>query len=838
MSDHYLVNRDGATALSEIIAQTQQTPLTLSLDEVTVEIPGHPIEGENWAPQLAPFKPWVHDAALDERNELDGTDGDLLIVGALGMGISDEERESLIGDAVHGDGPKAPAGRADAASSTAGMTPHQLWEAGLTPPWRGEEATAGACPPAEDDQGDGGRERELLVPSGTDVAAGKDRETMDYDRETLIASRETSNEIRETIELSGVASEQERFALNVPVKVREDGDGYALSAVHLSVLAEHGLPADNLVVVVPSSIGGRPVVRIASEAFARRFTSGVRVRLLVVPDSVEVVGAQAFGSVCAETIYLGRNVRTYDPAPLDMALPSPRLEARRYQVHPQNETFFVQDGSLLERLRGAFGEGAACGSGAVCQGGASESVAVCAPCAREGKEASAEDSEAALASAASPRTAVPSRLLFVEAPYDEEVALPAGVRIMAAAAFAKGCPPPRVLDAPLSLERVDGSVPPETLWRSDNPAALKRVVARCGGRVTDYQAVEQEECWYGFGATHEEDGLPEDARTEVSRPMDGDACTASGAARSSSVVREAHLVAGPPAPDSVSRRFSSAAHARVRGAATLSPREIAANAASAMVAPVSTADRLALPRAVQGAALTAIAERALITAPATLVIPETVRAIADGNTAKGTRKLMLSEGLQSIGAHCFCSRTLAGPVLIPSSVTSIGEGSFEYAVVRLAAADTVVHITSDQLISCFLTDASDGIPFDFERYDTQLLAGRGLPDHLGALLHRLAAPFRLESAMTARIVDALRERATDVMAAVAREGDIALVRALAEGGFLDNETFFERQIERLRASNRTDCVLYLMNWHRDRQEAARAASAAAKPQRARDRFAL
>lgn len=49
-------------------------------------------------------------------------------------------------------------------------------------------------------------------------------------------------------------------------------------------------------------------------------------------------------------------------------------------------------------------------------------------------------------------------------------------------------------------------------------------------------------------------------------------------------------------------------------------------------------------------------------------------------------------------------RTLVGPVLIPASVTSIGEGSFEYAIVRLAAADAVVHITSDQLISCFLED--------------------------------------------------------------------------------------------------------------------------------------
>ena len=113
----------------------------------------------------------------------------------------------------------------------------------------------------------------------------------------------------------------------------------------------------------------------------------------------------------------------------------------------------------------------------------------------------------------------------------------------------------------------------------------------------------------------------------------------------------------------------------------MSAREAAANAASAMAAPVSAADRLALPREVGGAPLAYVAERALITAPATLVIPDTVREVRDGNACKGTRKLILPEGLRVIGAHCFCSRTLVGPVLIPASVISIGEGSFEYRCV-------------------------------------------------------------------------------------------------------------------------------------------------------------
>ena len=787
MNASTLVFRDEITPAVDLIAQMQENPLHLALSDVSIEEPGHPIEGENWRPQLAPYKPWVHDAALDETDELAGTDGDLLIVGALGMGITDEERMALIGDAVHGEGPTAAEGKTVECEAARALTPHELWTLGQTPRWNPGQSQGEAASAA---------------PDAALCETSECRETLDNDlshsntcRETLAKSRETTGERAyglvegPTKELAEEPTEEalRHFATNVPLTVRRDGDGFAVSAMHLSVLAEHGLPADNLVVVVPSSIDGVPVKRIASEAFARRYTSGAHVRLLMVPDTVEVVGAQAFGSVCAHVVYLGAGVRTYDPAPLDMALPNPHLERRQYLVSADNERFAVQDGCLLEKMGDAPASisGAQPGVGARADDQDADS--------RDAGNQVADGRDADISCARGSW-----RLLFAEAPYEERLAIPDGVRVVGPAAFAKGCPLPRVLDAPDTLERVDGSVHPETIWRGSAPTALARIVRRCGGRVTDFSAVEQDGCWYDF---------------------------AEG---------EARLVAGPPAPDSVSRRFSSAAHARAHDEAALSPREIAAEAAAAMVAPVPVTDRLALPREVNGFPLTTIVERALITAPATLVVPDTVRAIADGNACKGTRKLMLPEGLRSIGAHCFCSRSLAGPVLIPASVTSIGEGSFEYAVVRLAAVDAVVHITSDQLLSCFTEAAIDGIPFDFERYDSQLIAGRGLPDHLGALLHRVAAPFHLAPEMRARIVDALRERAADAVAAVAREGDIACVRALAEAGFLDDAQLFDRQIERLRASNRTDCVLFLMNWQHDRAEILRAAA----PKRARDRFAL
>ena len=68
-----LVFRDATSSLDDLIARVQENPIHLTLADVTIEEPGHPIEGENWRPQLAPYKPWVHDAALDETEELDGT---------------------------------------------------------------------------------------------------------------------------------------------------------------------------------------------------------------------------------------------------------------------------------------------------------------------------------------------------------------------------------------------------------------------------------------------------------------------------------------------------------------------------------------------------------------------------------------------------------------------------------------------------------------------------------------------------------------------------------------------------------------------------------------------
>ena len=121
-------------------------------------------------------------------------------------------------------------------------------------------------------------------------------------------------------------------------------------------------------------------------------------------------------------------------------------------------------------------------------------------------------------------------------------------------------------------------------------------------------------------------------------------------------------------------------------------------------------------------------------------------------------------------------------MLIPASVRSVGEGSFEYAVCRLSHVGAIVHVSADQLLTCFLTDASDGVPFDFGRYDELLRSGKNLPDRLGALLHRLAVPYRLADDMRSVLVSHLRGYGREAQERIAREGDRNMVEALVKAG--------------------------------------------------------
>ncbi|RKI97152.1 hypothetical protein D7W09_01080 [bacterium D16-34] len=516
--------------------------------------------------------------------------------------------------------------------------------------------------------------------------------------------------------------------------VRHDNEGWALCGVNLRRIAELLDAREGLVVVLPSSIGGVPVVRIAAEAFARRLVQGVGVSLLVIPDSVRSIGAGAFGALSATCVYLGADLEVLGEQVCDLAGVSPRLCRREYAINPQNKTYYVDNGSLYKR-----GE--------------------------EGDE-----------------------LVFLASPYPEQITISDSVTQIGSAAFAQGCEMPRVVRCSKRLTRVIAKTFDDAVWICPACAPAYHQLYRRGVRLAGQHALEQDGCWYDF--------------------IDG----------------EAVLVAGPPAPASVSKRFSEAAAVRaavIRGendrdeVPSLSEE---VNAAVAdFIAPPQPTDLLMLPKNVSGMPLTRIGVRALPHAPATLIVPDSVRIIERENACRGTVSLTLPEGLQAIGEHCFWSRTLQAPVEIPASVTSVGQGCFEYAICRLGQTGAIVHLSADQLLSCFLVNPRDGIPFDFARYDELLTSGKNLPDRLGGMLHRIATPFRLTETTRDTLVRMLLERKREAMERVAQEGDVTMVEQLAHAGFINAETF-DQQIELLRVRNRTDCVLFLMEWHRRQRE--------------------
>lgn len=643
MTVNELVFCDTTTPIDDLVVQVIKNMPTLSASEVEVVDAAKAVDGEVWSPQLPAYRAWkVQDA-------VEGTDGDLLVVGSLGMGISDAEREALVAR----------------------------------------------------------------------------------------AKREQPTEQKAAALVSAYSPADVRGA----VEVRQDVDGYALVGIDLRRFAAVVGCNEGLVVAVPAYVDGVPVVRIAAEAFSRRFVQGVGVRLLVVPDTVMRIAANTFLTLSAGHIHLGCGVEKVGEQPCDLAGVSPRLRRREYSVNVRNEHYVAHEGSLFSE-KGA-------------------------------------------------------RLLFLASPYARHFELPGSVEHIGSAAFAAGCEPPSMVGCSSALRQVDSKVWDAAVWRCPKQAPAYRVLALRGVRLAGPDAVEVGSCWYDFDE------------------------------------RGAVLVAGPPAPSTASKRFAAAA--AVRAAAARGQGEqldvLLSDGATAISgapgAPDSPDEYLALPQVVSDVALVRIGAGALPHAPASLVVADTVTFVETGNTCRGTKRLVLPEGLRRIGAHCFCSRILEGPVSIPASVCSLGEGSFEYAVCRLEHTGSIVHVSADQLLNCFLAEPLDGIPFDFARYDVLLRGGKNLPDRLGAVLHRLTVPYRLAADTRDALVAYLRNCERDAQERVAQEGDREMVEALVKAGFIDERTF-DRQIELLRRGNRTDCVAYLMQWHRGQM----------KPSVAKDRFAL
>lgn len=373
------------------------------------------------------------------------------------------------------------------------------------------------------------------------------------------------------------------------------------------------------------------------------------------------------------------------------------------------------------------------------------------------------------------------RLVCGDAPCEANLVLPDGLEEIDVGAWPQGCPAPGCVHYPSSLCQVESTTFDRSLWVGAGAASVRQLVRR-GARIASPHAIHLDEAWYDF---------------------DGD---------------EAVLVCGPAVGLSVSQKFATNAIRKLEGAHAIVP---SAATASGVSRHDGHAKVFAPPRAVEGRTLRRIARNAVQHAAETVTLPSTVRRIEDGNAFKRTRNLSLPEGLETIGAHCFCSRELEGIVQIPASVRSIGTGSFEYAVCRFVRSGAIVHIPADQLLNCFIGPGSghdeealdaDKDPFDFARYDAVLEGGKNIPDRLGALIHRIETPVELSEATLRTLLEKLEGYGNEALVRIAREGSLSQVAKLYETGFLANGRF-DTQIELLRRHNRIDCVMYLMDQH-------------------------
>ena len=224
------------------------------------------------------------------------------------------------------------------------------------------------------------------------------------------------------------------------VSVQQEDEGYALVGFDLRKLAEAAGVATGLVVVLPSFVDGKPVVRIAPGAFARRLVRGIGVDVLVVPDTVRRIGAGAFSALPGRHIHLGAAVSMGGEQACDLLGVTPPLERRTYSVSAGNASYRADGGSLLS----ADGE----------------------------------------------------HLLFFAPPYAADCALPEGVKFVGEYAFCQGCATPHVVRASQGLTQVKARQWDDALWICPDEAPAAARLRKRGVRVCGLAAAHRDACWF------------------------------------------------------------------------------------------------------------------------------------------------------------------------------------------------------------------------------------------------------------------------------------------------------------------------------------------------------
>ncbi|MDO4442934.1 MAG: hypothetical protein Q4B69_03575 [Slackia sp.] len=256
---------------------------------------------------------------------------------------------------------------------------------------------------------------------------------------------------------------------------------------------------------------------------------------------------------------------------------------------------------------------------------------------------------------------------------------------------------------------------------------------------------------------------------------------------------------------------------------------------------------IVLPASVVDRPLTRIGERALPRRAQSVALSENVKIVEDGNACEGAQRIVLNEGLASIGAGCFMRAAHDAAVRIPRSVQSIGARSFCASRIFFEALGTAVFIpagshslfepqtyrtTGFSRIEYARRDADGAFtaPFDMGAYDGFLAGDRSFFGKTEAIVDRLSGDVEISQEHAIAFAAQLDKNADSALCLIAQRRSKRCVERLAEHRFYENEQRFLAQCELLRQHHATEALGLLME-----QRVHHGNVAPAKPS---DRFAF
>lgn len=205
-------------------------------------------------------------------------------------------------------------------------------------------------------------------------------------------------------------------------------DGCALLAADLHSLArDAGLPDAGLILRLPATIAGVPLVRIAADAFRPWLSYGIGLRLLVLPEGMRETADRSLSPLCFEHLAIPSTLERFGARPVQWSKLTRYPDSVEYLVHPDNASLFAEDGSLYSR---------------------------------------------------------DGRTLIAQAyPYGECVEVRPGVRCIRQDAFLHTPDPPKRIVCPDSLEEARDDIDPALLWIRNNEGPFARVLKEAGRRA-------------------------------------------------------------------------------------------------------------------------------------------------------------------------------------------------------------------------------------------------------------------------------------------------------------------------------------------------------------------